>query len=57
MTSQSHLEDPNKEGLTTIVNYQRSPGVALARVLDHPLCFRLGVQPQIINLTKFNRKS
>ena len=48
----SHLEDPDKERLTTIVNDERPPGVALARVLDHSICLRLSVQPQIINLTK-----
>ena len=53
MNKQSHLEDPNKERLTTIVNDERPPGVALARVLDHPaFCLRLSVQPQVINLTK-----
>ena len=52
MSRQSHLKDPNKERLATIVNDERPPGVALARVLDHPICLRLGVQPQIINLTK-----
>ena len=53
MSRQSHLEDPNKEGLATIVNDERSPGVALARVLDYSFFgLRFSVQPQIINLTK-----
>ena len=35
VTSRCHLKDPNKKGLTTVVDDERTPGVALTGVLDN----------------------
>ena len=52
MKTQCHLKHPNKKGLATVVNYERSSRVALARVLDHSFALRFSVQPKIFNLSK-----
>ena len=50
--SQRHLEDSDKKGLSTVVDDERPPGVALAWVHDHPFPLRCRVDPKIINLEK-----
>ena len=47
-----HLKHPNKEGLTTVVNDERSSRVALARVSYYTVHHRGGVKPQTANLCK-----
>ena len=52
---QFYLKHPNKEGLATVVNDERPPGVPLTGVLYHPVHHGGSVKPQTINLNEYKR--